>query len=117
MFSNYESLLGNPVIGAGWEGYVVENILSELSDMWCSSFYRTSAQSEADLVLEGPGKQVYAVEIKRSTAPTVSKGFHYACHEVRATQKVVIYPGNENFPLPNGVEAMSLVSFLKILHM
>ena len=115
MISDYESLLGNPVIGAGWEGYVVENILSELSDMWRSSFYRTSAQLEADLVLEGPGKQVFAVEIKRSTAPTVSKGFHYACHEVGATHKVVIYPGNENFPLPNGVEAMSLKSFLKIL--
>ena len=115
MISDYESLLGNPVIGAGWEGYVVENILSELSDMWSSSFYRTSAQLEADLVLEGPGKQVFAVEIKRSTAPTVSKGFHYACHEVGATHKVVIYPGNENFPLPNGVEAMSLKSFLKIL--
>jgi len=115
MISDFESLLGNPVIGAAWEGYVVENILSELSDMWRSSFYRTSAQLEADLVLEGPGKQVFAVEIKRSTAPTVSKGFHYACHEVGATHKVVIYPGNENFPLPNGVEAMSLKSFLKIL--
>ena len=61
MISDYESLLGNPVIGAGWEGYVVENILSELSDMWRSSFYRTSAQLEADLVLECPGKQVFAV--------------------------------------------------------
>ena len=115
MISDFESLLGNPVIGAAWEGYVVENILSELSDMWRFSFYRTSAQSEADLVLEGPGKQVFAIEIKRSSSPTVSKGFHYACHEVKATHKVVIYPGNENFPLPNSVEAMSLKSFLKIL--
>jgi hypothetical protein len=67
------------------------------------------------LVLEGPGKKVFAIEIKRSSSPTVSKGFHYACAEVKATQKVVIYPGNENFPLPNSVEAMSLKSFLKIL--
>ena len=115
MISDFESLLGNPVIGAAWEGYVVENILSELSDMWRFSFYRTYAQSEADLVLKGPGKQVFAIKIKRSSSPTVSKGFHYACHEVKATHKVVIYPGNENFPLPNSVEAMSLKSFLKIL--
>ena len=115
MISDFESLLGNPVIGAAWEGYVVENILSELLDMWRFSFYRTSAQSEADLVLEGSGKKVFAIEIKRSSSPTVSKGFHYACHEVKATHKVVIYPGNENFPLPNSVEAMSLKSFLKIL--
>jgi len=83
--------------------------------MWRFSFYRTSAQSEADLVLEGPGMQVFAIEIKRSSSPTVSKGFHYACPEVKATHKMVIYPGNENFPLPNGVEAMSLKRFLKIL--
>jgi hypothetical protein len=69
------------------------------------------------LVLEGPGKKVLAIEIKRFSAPTVSKGFHYACNEVRATHRVVIYPGIENFPLPNGVEAMSLVSFLKMLHL
>ena len=74
MISDYESLLGNPVIGAGWEGYVVENILSELSDMWRSSFYRTSAQLEADLVLEGPGKQVFAVEIKAINSTNGVKG-------------------------------------------
>ncbi len=52
--TDFESLLGHPAIGASWEGFIIENILYQLSDKWRHSYYRTSAQSEIDLVLEGP---------------------------------------------------------------
>jgi len=41
--TDFEILLGHPVIGASGEGYVVEQILNRLSDKWRSSFYRTSS--------------------------------------------------------------------------
>jgi uncharacterized protein len=110
-----ETLLGHPAIGASWEGFVIENILRTISDKWQHSFYRTSAQAEVDLVLEGPHRQVWAVEIKRSSAPTVTKGFHFACADVRATRKFLIYPGNERFPLSNDIEAIGLLAFLEML--
>jgi predicted AAA+ superfamily ATPase len=110
-----ETLLGHPAIGASWEGFVIENILRTISDKWQHSFYRTSAQAEVDLVLEGPHRQVWAVEIKRSSAPAVTKGFHFACADVRATRKFLIYPGNERFPLSNGIEAIGLLAFLEML--
>ncbi|MDX8412834.1 MAG: ATP-binding protein [Mariprofundales bacterium] len=110
--TDFESLLGHPVIGASWEGYVVEQILHQRSDKWCSSFYRTSAQAEIDLILEGPGQEVWAIEVKRSLAPTLSKGFYYGCEEINATQKFVIYPGGDCFPLAKGVEVMGLLAFL-----
>lgn len=112
--ADFEALLGHPAIGASWEGYVVENILNQLSDKWRYSFYRTSSQAEVDLVLEGPDKQVWAIEIKRSLAPTVSKGFYYACDDIKATHKFVIYPGNDAFPLSNGVEVMGLLAFVQM---
>jgi hypothetical protein len=110
-----ETLLGHPAIGASWESFVIENILRTLSDKWQHSFYRTSAQAEVDLVLEGPSRQVWAVEIKRSLAPKVSKGFHFASEDIRATRKFLVYPGNERFPLSNDVEAIGLIGFLEVL--
>ena len=112
--TDFESLLGHPAIGASWEGFIVENVLNHLSNKWRHSFYRTRTQAEVDLVLEGPKKEVWAIEIKRSSAPKVSKGFHYACDDIKATRKFVIYPGKERFPLPNGIDAMGLLEFLQL---
>ncbi|MDQ6950566.1 MAG: ATP-binding protein [Mariprofundales bacterium] len=114
--TDFESLLGHPAIGASWEGYVVEQILNQVSDRWRSSFYRTSAQAEVDLILEGPNQQVWAIEVKRSLAPTVSKGFYYACTDIKATHRFVVYPGGDTFPLAEGTEVMGLLSFLDVLH-
>lgn len=113
--SDFESLLGHPAIGASWEAFILENILNQLSNKWSYSYYRTSAQAEVDLVLEGPKNEVWAIEIKRSSAPKVSKGFHYACTDIKATQKFIIYPGEDNFPIAHHIEVMSLIEFLKLL--
>ena len=109
-------LLGHPLVGASWEGFVIENIFVQLPDHWQFSYYRSTAKAEIDLILEGPHKQVLAIEIKRSSAPKLSKGFYYACEEINATGKYVIYPGKEAFPLRNGVEAINLESFLHRNH-
>ncbi len=113
---NMEALLGHPAIGASWESFVVENILNTLSDKWRYSYYRTSAQAEVDLVLEGPNQQVWAIEVKRSSAPKVSKGFHFACEDIKATHKFLIYPGTERFPLSSGIEALGVLAFLELLN-
>jgi hypothetical protein len=40
-----------------------------------ASYYRTAVDAEIDLLLELPGNWVWAVETKRSSARTVSRGF------------------------------------------
>lgn len=114
--TDFDDLIGHPGIGASWEGFVIENILNHLSDKWRYSYYRTSAQAEIDLILEGPKNQVWAVEIKRASAPKVSKGFHLACDDVGVTGKFVIYPGEERFPLSNNIEVFGLIEFLQLWH-
>lgn len=114
--ADFETLLGHPSIGSSWEGFIVENIINHLSDKWRYSYYRTSAQAEVDLVLEGPRQEVWAIEIKRSIAPDVRKGFHLASQDVHATKRFVIYPGSERFPLAREIEALSIVQFLQLLH-
>ncbi len=112
-----ESLLGHPILGASWEGFVVENIVARLSSKWRYSYYRTSAQAEVDLVLEGPRNQRVAIEIKRSVSPKVTKGYHFACEDLEATQKVVIHAGEESFPMEGGIEAMDVGAFLNKLNL
>lgn len=55
---------GQPMIGASWEGLVKENIIQQLPPHWPSSYFSSSKQREVDLVLEGPAKEVWVVEIK-----------------------------------------------------
>lgn len=110
--SDYDTLLGHPVVGASWEGFVLESIIQSLSNKWRYSYYRTNGQAELDLVLEGPKKAVLAIEIKRSIAPKVSKGFHLASEDIHATRKYVVYSGEDRFPLTHDTEAISLSAFL-----
>jgi len=109
--SDYETLLGHPVLGASWEGFVLESIIQGLSNKWQYSYYRTSGQTELDLVLEGPKNEVFAIEIKRSITPKVSKGFHSASDDIKATRKFVVYPGEDRFPLGHDTEAINLNAF------
>ena len=113
--SEYDDLLGHPVLGYSWEGFVIENILGVLSDKWRASYYRSSEQTEIDLVLEKSHIEVWGVEIKRSSAPKISAGFHRACKEIKATKKFIVYSGKERFPISGGTEVIGIVDFINLL--
>lgn len=110
--SSLEDIMGHPVIGASWEGFVIENLLSCLPTGITPWFYRTSAGAEIDLVLEQNTKKRYAIEIKRSMAPTLSKGFHIGCEDINATKRFLVYPGKERFPAAGGTTVISLVDMM-----
>ncbi len=112
---NIDDLRGHSVRGASWEAFVVENILRELRDHWKFSYYRTRAGAEIDLILELPNSRTCAVEIKFSTAPKVSRGFYEGCKDVGATEKYVIYPGEERFPLATDIDALGITEFIKLI--
>jgi len=112
----FDGLLGHPVVGASWEGFVVENIINQLDGRWKYSYYRTSTQVELDLVLETPQKEIWAIEIKRSSAPKLSRGFFEACSDVQATRKWVVNSGNDRYPIGNETEVIGLTEFLPLLN-
>ncbi|MFY9341300.1 MAG: ATP-binding protein [Planctomycetota bacterium] len=110
--TDHDMLLGHPVCGPSWEGFVLENVLTQLPDTWRASYYRTSAEAEIDLVLEGPRGEVLAIEIKRSLAPTLSKGFHLGYADIGATGGIVVMPDGDRFPLAPDVEAVPMRELL-----
>ncbi len=103
-----ESLLSHMVVGASWEGYCIETLLACAPAGVTGYFYRTSGGAEIDLLLVWPGGDLWAIEIKRSNAPKVERGFHSACDDLKPSQKWVVYPGQETYPLAADIQAISL---------
>lgn len=100
----------HPVAGKSWEGFVIENLVGASLGRARPHFYRSGGGAEADLVLEfAPGK-CWAIEIKLSSAPTVDRGFHNSAEDLGAERRILVYKGDETFPMRGGVEAMSLTS-------
>ncbi|WP_243020323.1 ATP-binding protein [Simplicispira sedimenti] len=112
-----EALLGHPAVGASWEGFVLENLIAAAGTSASAHFYRTSGGAEVDLLLNWPSGECWAIEVKRSLAPKVERGFHSACEDLQPTRKLVIYPGDEPFPLGHGVQAMPLATLCHELAM
>src|SRR5207237_2522767 len=113
--TNKEQLLGHPVVGQSWESFVIETLIAAAPQSTEASFYRTSAGAEIDLVLILPGGQLWAIEIKRSSAPTLEKGFHFACADLKPKQRFVVYPGHERFSLDSVTEAIGLRKLAQVL--
>jgi predicted AAA+ superfamily ATPase len=76
-------------------------------------FYRTQAGAEVDLVIDMGPQGLFAVEIKRSTTPKVSKGFYMGCADLAATRRYVVSSGSRHFKLADGAEAIPLVNLLE----
>lgn len=110
-----ETLLAHPVLGQSWEGFVIENLLACAPAGVQAYFYRTSGGAEIDLLLIWPGRRLWAVEIKRSLTPTIERGFHAACADLRPARRYVVYPGEERFRLARDTEAISIAGLAQKL--
>jgi predicted AAA+ superfamily ATPase len=102
-----EELLGHPVAGPSWEGFVIENLLAQAPPRATAWFYRSSAGAEIDLLFELAAGHLHAVEIKRSLSdPRPSKGFHLACDDLKVRGRWVVYPGRERYRLDARTEVV-----------
>jgi predicted AAA+ superfamily ATPase len=110
-----ESLLGHPVVGSSWEGFVIENLLGAAPSRTAATFYRTAAGAEIDLLLEIPGKGIWAIEIKRGSRARPDKGFFVGCEDVKATKRFVVNGGVERFMISEGVDAMGVREMAALL--
>ncbi len=110
-----DALLSHPVAGGSWEGWIIENLLACAPPGTEASYYRTSAGAEIDLVLELPGRGTWALEIKRSSAPVVGKGFHIACDDIQPMRRLVVSGANVRFPMAGGIEHVPLLDLMEEL--
>jgi predicted AAA+ superfamily ATPase len=110
-----EALLGHPVVGQTWESFAIETLIMTAPDGTEAHYYRTSNGTEIDLILTLPGGKLWAIEVKRSSAPGVERGFHSACADLDPEKRFIVYPGTERFPLDGDTDAIGIVALAKAL--
>lgn len=108
---DYKTILGHPVAGGSWEGFAIEQIISQLPDSVRPFFYRTHHGAEADLVLVKGIKSIAAIEIKLSNAPVITKGFYQSLLDLKLPKGYVITPSVEPYST-NNVDILGLQQFI-----
>ncbi len=112
-----DELLGHPVVGASWEGFVIEQLIAAAGPQRQAMYFRTATGAEADLVFEHGGRVEMVIEIKRSSAPTVSSGLRVACEDLQPTHAFAVHGGAGQGPMGRGVTAISLLEMIQLLSM
>lgn len=97
----YGLLLANPIVGASWEGFVLENLIT-MYERCKPSFLRTSNGAEIDLILER-GQETHLFECKLSKAPKVSRGFYELQEALKPDTSWVVAPVEEQYEIKKGV--------------
>lgn len=97
-----DDLMGHPIAGQSWEGFVIQQIIGAAAPFSEFSFYRTAAGAEMDLVVTTGGKR-FGYEIKLSDAPRMTKGFWHACEDLGVERAYVVAPVLEPYPLAENV--------------
>lgn len=99
------ALQGHPLCGQSWEGYVIEQLCSVLTEQTESrfepTFYRTQNGSECDMVVLRNGEPFISIEIKYSDAPKLSKGHALALEDLQTPHNLVIIPHGSPYPSRN----------------
>lgn len=110
-----QELMSHSMLGFSWEGFCMEQILSQIPRTWESFFYRSKAGAEVDMVLQRRiGEAPILIEFKYSQSPKLTKGFWVAKEDLQPLACYVIYPGQRAYPLSEFVEVLPLTQLDKI---
>lgn len=106
--SSMNQLFGNPLVGASWEGYVIQQIIANLPSNVHPFFFRTKDGSELDLVLVKGAQPFRTVEIKFSDTPKLSRGNRLSIAAVGAPLNLVVTPSGGDYPLEEDIRVCDL---------
>lgn len=112
---DWDTLIKHPIVGASWEGFVIENLLAVAPDFTVPYFYRTAAGAEMDLVLVFPDQSKWAIEIKRSARPKLRKGFYISRDDLKPEQSFVVSPEEKVFPIDSSTTQIGLYGLMERL--
>lgn len=100
------TLLGHPKVGASWEGYIIEQVLSilRLNEAY---FWATHGAAELDLLFFANGKR-YGLEVKFSEAPQITRSMHIALQDLGLEHLWIIYPGGQSYPVHERITVLPL---------
>jgi predicted AAA+ superfamily ATPase len=103
---------GHPKLGASWEGFIVEQIITQLGARSEEIFYwRTHTGAELDLLIVR-GRKRLAFEIKRTTSPAVTPSIRSALKDLKLSGLTIVHAGTDSYPLTANVDALDYRSLV-----
>lgn len=108
-----DEVLGHPIAGTSWEGYVIEQLFQVKPYYLDMYFYRTHDGAECDVVLVKGITPIACIEIKLTNAPVISKGFYTSVADLKPKKMFIITPSSDDYPAKDKVVVTSLRQFLK----
>jgi predicted AAA+ superfamily ATPase len=103
---SFRFLEGHPKLGASWEGFVIEEILSLVGER-NAYFWGTQSGAELDLLLFVGGAR-YGVEVKYGDAPGITKSMRIALDDLELRHLFVVYPGLDAYELDRRISVLPL---------
>jgi hypothetical protein len=111
---SFDDLAANPILGASWEGFCLEQIIAAKPSSYDIYFYRTQAAAEIDFVLTKGMKVEIAIEIKYSLTPKLTKSSVSAISELNPAKTFIVYPGRESYPVKQNVWTLPICELNKM---
>ncbi len=107
-----KELVVNPRLGASWEGFAIENIISiaRPDAYW---FWASHGGAEIDLILELDGRRI-GVECKRQDAPRTTASMHQSMQDLELNSILVVYPGHRSYDIADRIQALPLADVHRI---
>jgi len=102
-------LEAHPTLGASWEGFVVDSVLQALAAAPQESFFwGTHAGAELDLLVVR-GRRRWGFEVKRTSAPSITKSMRIASSDLSLDRLFVVHAGKDSFDLAPRIRALAAV--------
>lgn len=105
---NKTELEGHPKIGASWEGFAMNTVLTQLdvhSDE--AFFWSTHIGAELDLLVFR-GNQRLGFEFKRTVSPALTRSIPIAIADLNLSHVYIVNANNDIYPLAANVTAIGL---------
>jgi len=101
------SLNSHPKSGASWEGLLLETVIEQLGlSEERTFFWSVHSGAELDLLVTR-GRSRIGIEIKRTTAPKVTRSMRTAAEDLDLAETVVIHAGAESYRLARNIRAVA----------
>jgi uncharacterized protein len=107
-----EDLAGHPKGGASWEGFLIKEIIERLNARAEECFFwATHTGAELDLLVLS-GRRRLGFEIKRTTAPRLTRSMALVLEDLELERLDVVHAGEMTFPLASKVRAVAAHALL-----
>jgi len=106
---------GHPKLGASWEGFIIDQLVQQLSVNPEETYHwRTHQGAELDLLVVRGGLRL-GFEVKRTVAPTLTPSMRSAMHDLKLKSLTVVHAGDQTFPLSKQVQAVAFRDVLNAI--